>query len=75
MARRLPGFRWREASAPTLLHRWRQPLRESSSPAATPAAGASKFDPISMADGPATTISSDIRIESRRGTMAMTVTW
>ena len=58
-----------------VVHRWRQQLRESSSPKATPAAGGGEFMPISMVGGPAKPIASDIRIELRRGTTAMTITW
>ena len=58
-----------------VVHRWRQQLRESSSPKVIPEASTREFVPISMTAAPAKTIPSDIRIELRRGTTAMTITW
>ena len=58
-----------------VVHRWRQQLRDLSSPNAASGTGTGEFVPISMAGAPAKTISSDIRIELRRGTTAMIITW
>jgi transposase len=58
-----------------VVHRWRQQSRASSAPKATAVLGAGEFVPIAMAGMPAKTTPSDIRIELRRGTTAMSITW
>lgn len=57
-----------------VVHRWRQLLREASPSVPSNSSG---FVPVSLASAPApaSAVSNDIRVELRRGAIAMTINW
>jgi transposase len=62
-----------------VVHRWRQLAREGvcAKPAALPAVAPSGFVPVVLRTAPAapSTPAADIRVELRRGTTSMLITW
>jgi transposase len=56
-----------------VVHRWRQLAREGH--ASAPPAHTREFVPVSLAPAPVPAAAGDIRIELRRGSTAMTITW
>ena len=55
-----------------VVHRWRQLAREGKSPVP---AKTGEFMPVPLASPPVAVAPADIRVELRRGAIAMTVTW
>jgi transposase len=55
-----------------VVHRWRQLLREASPSVPSNSSG---FIPVSLASPSAPVVNGDIRVELRRGAIAMTINW
>jgi transposase len=55
-----------------IVHGWRQLQREGSPSVPSNSSG---FVPVSLASAPAPVVNADIRVELRRGSIAMTINW